>query len=296
LDQFKAAFPHLLSMAQHVRFLIPLLHVQNHEENCTYLFSSAYKPGAGHFHGETAEQYWAELNQIGPQVRQMNHGRRLDTLIDSHSRWNWKKTAQMSLTLKKAIIESHDLFLQHREHFQVLTEYHQQIDPEKLNRWNQQSRTSRNKVNGEVECVYRHNQGKVPSQKQIYQALVQSKKTNDNMASATRKQDSESPAYMLHKALQIQDIQKQVIHLKAQLHKYGTKELEDTLNDQAEKLFKQMESFCSVQKRLCPQDGVASALAKQAQAKRTPDCKVLYVPSDFTSTQCQHYGLVELAS
>jgi hypothetical protein len=60
-----------------------------------YLFSSAYIPGAGHKHGETAEMTWAEFNQLGPQTRQMNNGHRQDTIIDHFGDWNWKKTANM---------------------------------------------------------------------------------------------------------------------------------------------------------------------------------------------------------
>jgi hypothetical protein len=60
-----------------------------------YEFSAAYTPSSGHFHGETAEQYWVELNQLGPQTRQMNNGHRQDCIIDSHSDWNWKKMMGM---------------------------------------------------------------------------------------------------------------------------------------------------------------------------------------------------------
>lgn len=61
-----------------------------------YFFSTAYMLCIGHFHGETAEFYWVELNQLGPQVQQMNNGNRQDTIINHHSHWNWKKTEKMS--------------------------------------------------------------------------------------------------------------------------------------------------------------------------------------------------------
>jgi len=77
------------------RYLVPLVHVQNHKDNCTYRYSSAYTPNAGHFHGETAEHTWAELNQIGTQTCQMNNGHRQDTLIDHSGDWNFKKLANM---------------------------------------------------------------------------------------------------------------------------------------------------------------------------------------------------------
>ena len=95
VDRFQKHFPDLVSEIERIRWLIPLVHVQNHKDNCMYCFASAYIPNAGHFHGETAEHYWAESNQLGAQTRQMNNGHRQDTLIDHHSDWNWKKAAIM---------------------------------------------------------------------------------------------------------------------------------------------------------------------------------------------------------
>jgi hypothetical protein len=61
-----------------------------------YLYGTDYTECIGHFHGETAEHYWPEQNQIGPHVRQMNNGHRQDTLNDHQGDWNWKKFAKMS--------------------------------------------------------------------------------------------------------------------------------------------------------------------------------------------------------
>ncbi|KDR72437.1 hypothetical protein GALMADRAFT_51291, partial [Galerina marginata CBS 339.88] len=74
LKRFIENFPDEAELVEKFRWLIPLLHVQNHKDNCTYLYSSAYVRGAGHFHGETAEMPWVELNQLAPQTRQMNNG------------------------------------------------------------------------------------------------------------------------------------------------------------------------------------------------------------------------------
>jgi hypothetical protein len=78
-----------------MRWGVPALHVQGHQESCIYLFGTAYMECAAHFHGETAEQYWSELNQLGPHVRQMNNGHRQDTLINHHGDWNYKKLAKI---------------------------------------------------------------------------------------------------------------------------------------------------------------------------------------------------------
>ena len=96
-SRFDTSFPELTDVIEKIDWLIPLLHVQNHKSNCMYLYSSAYTEGAGHFHGETAEMVWAESNQLGAQTRQMNAGRRHDTIINATSDWNWKKVANMGM-------------------------------------------------------------------------------------------------------------------------------------------------------------------------------------------------------
>ncbi len=45
-----------------------------------------------HNHGEGIEQYWALINALGAQIRQMNNRYQQDTLIIHHGDHNWKKT------------------------------------------------------------------------------------------------------------------------------------------------------------------------------------------------------------
>jgi hypothetical protein len=56
-----------------------------------YLFSTHYQEGIGHFHGVGTEQFWAEQNQMGGQVRQMNPGGRHDKIMGHFGDWNKKK-------------------------------------------------------------------------------------------------------------------------------------------------------------------------------------------------------------
>ncbi|KAJ7744709.1 hypothetical protein B0H14DRAFT_2182385, partial [Mycena olivaceomarginata] len=48
---------------------VPSLHVQGHQDSCTYLFGTSYMECVEHFHGKTAKQYWPEANQLGPHAR-----------------------------------------------------------------------------------------------------------------------------------------------------------------------------------------------------------------------------------
>ncbi|KAJ7898894.1 hypothetical protein B0H14DRAFT_2331984, partial [Mycena olivaceomarginata] len=51
---------------------VPSIHVQGHQDSCNYLFGTAYMECVSHFHGETAEYYWPEANQVqasGPGLK-----------------------------------------------------------------------------------------------------------------------------------------------------------------------------------------------------------------------------------
>ncbi|KAH6905704.1 hypothetical protein BKA70DRAFT_1430575 [Coprinopsis sp. MPI-PUGE-AT-0042] len=87
LGQFRDITP----FVNRLRYTIPLLHIQNHNDNCTYMYSSAYMEGAGHFHGETAEHPWPYTNLFASQGRQMSHGNRHDLLNGVYGYWNFKK-------------------------------------------------------------------------------------------------------------------------------------------------------------------------------------------------------------
>jgi hypothetical protein len=100
VTRFEKWFPDLAPIVKSMRWVVPALHVRGHQSSCIYGYSAAYMQATGHFHGETAEQYWPELNQIGPLVRQMNNGRRQDTVSSHHGDWNYKKMAKMGACMK----------------------------------------------------------------------------------------------------------------------------------------------------------------------------------------------------
>jgi hypothetical protein len=100
IERFEKNFPDLVEIVKIIDYLIPLVHVKNHKPNCIYLFSCSYKFNTGHFHAETAEHVWPELNQLSTQTRQMNNGHRQDAIIDHHSDWNFKKVANMGMSLQ----------------------------------------------------------------------------------------------------------------------------------------------------------------------------------------------------
>lgn len=180
--RFRERFPAVAPAILEFEFLIPLVHVNNHKENCVYKHSCSYVESAGHFHGETAEHEWAELNQVATQTRQMNNGHRQDVLIDHHSDWNWKKVVNMgtswssllsisicltaikyltsltAATLSNEVVHDRMIFSQKREQFLGLAA----VFSEHVSVWNMEDRTLRkmNPRTKEIECVYRHRQSK----------------------------------------------------------------------------------------------------------------------------------------
>ncbi len=89
--------PQLAPCIRKLRAAIPYVHINNHLDDCMYLFCTVYMICAGHFHGETAEHPWAESNGIRPMTRQMNGGHREEILNGYNNDWNWKKLIKMCM-------------------------------------------------------------------------------------------------------------------------------------------------------------------------------------------------------
>ncbi|KAF9072519.1 hypothetical protein BDP27DRAFT_1493003, partial [Rhodocollybia butyracea] len=68
-----------------------MVHIKDHRLKCNFCFNPTYCPSWGHFHGETAEQPWVELNQLAGSARQMNSGHRMGYLSFHYRYWNWRK-------------------------------------------------------------------------------------------------------------------------------------------------------------------------------------------------------------
>ncbi|KAJ7067660.1 hypothetical protein C8F01DRAFT_1248023 [Mycena amicta] len=172
----------------------------------------------GHFHGESAEQYWPEANQLGPHVRQMNNGHRQDTLINHHGDWNWKKTMALASTLSEDLALATKNYAKKQKHLIGLSASFR----EHLPQWRSMARTSA-KVGKEVVSVYRHSSTKVPSQQAIFQKLI-----NDDEAFARTTISKGKIANFMDKALKIQDLQRQLSALIADRNRKPYHQAPDT--------------------------------------------------------------------
>ncbi|KAF8810573.1 hypothetical protein BYT27DRAFT_7091579, partial [Phlegmacium glaucopus] len=294
VERFLEHFPKEAEFIKRTRWLIPLLHVQNHKDNCTYRFSCAYTECACHFQGETAEMTWVELNQLAPQTRQMNNGHCQDTIIDHHSHWNWMKTSNMVSQLFNDLIRARDLFDQKHTAFKILCA----VYADKISEWNSLDRHERRLEGKEIVCVYRHNNTKVPSQSRVFQALLAELESAE-----PRKESLETTTLSyLNEAILIAEEQRKVqekVHAfkkeSSDCSKSASQALSVEIEKRRDRLWKRIDTWRGIQKTIVPQIGdLVAQQAISGKAASCPEKEVLYVPSDFCERDRIKYGLVAL--
>ncbi|KAH6914266.1 hypothetical protein BKA70DRAFT_1182325 [Coprinopsis sp. MPI-PUGE-AT-0042] len=259
-DRMKEQYSDVYPFFKDCQYTIPLLHIQNHQDNCTYLYSSAFTTGGAHFHGETAEHPWVYVNQFGGQGRQMSHGNRHDLYADVFNNWNWKKYINLPAQLFNELTRAKRHRLSKRNIFFGLCKlYH-----DKIPAWDLMDRHSRNKDGKkEVMCVYRHNPSNIPSRAQVYEALATNEKANSSTKTTV--------ASLLDRSIELIHL-RQKIKAKVAFQKvHSTVQSDiDTLRNRFEK---QIKGFRDLQLVLFPHLGIAVDAPVEDQA--------LYTPSDF---------------
>ncbi|KAJ7815199.1 hypothetical protein B0H14DRAFT_3746508 [Mycena olivaceomarginata] len=248
-----------LQSVKKMRWGVPALHVQGHQDSCTYLFGTAYMECVGHFHGETAEHYC----QLGPHVRQMNLGHRQDTIINHHGDWNHKKTMHLGMSLlveprkySPKSLEAVDLaediqeakrkYTEKRNHFVALSISSKDRVPE----WRKMPRTS-----------------KKLGRKQV--------------------------ARFLESGLRIQASQRKLKNLITNTNEHELQSRRKEITTRTTKLRDQLAAFRQEQKHLMPK--VADKVASQTTAAPATEDECLYLPSDFSSVERQQLELTILA-
>ncbi|KAF8883358.1 hypothetical protein CPB84DRAFT_1750702 [Gymnopilus junonius] len=248
------------------RWLIPLIHVQNHKDDCMYCFSSAYKPNAGHFHGETAEHFWPTGNQLGSQTRQMNAGHCHDTLIDHFGDWNYKKTINLSNALYNDLIHAKQLFDIKFNIFKSISAQYSTFVPD----WNLADRSWR------------------PGDKdgsQIYQMLIDDLSSDFPTPAVDGKLSSlsKSKVHFIHEGLLIRLAQ---LDIKAKVLFYK-KENSDALKTDIENarlhLRSHISKWCATQKHVIPRVGdFVVDQSKSSHIATKPEEERLFLPSDLS--------------
>ncbi|KAF8873364.1 hypothetical protein CPB84DRAFT_1895273, partial [Gymnopilus junonius] len=265
------------------RWLIPLVHVQNHNDDCMYRFASAYIKSAGHFHGETAEHFWPTGNQLGGQTCQMNAGHCHDTLIDHFGNWNFKKLINLheSDALYNDLINAKKLYDVKLEIFKGLSS--QYVDY--MQEWDKLDR-SWSLRHGAVYSVYRHNQKKVPSQMQIYEMLLKELESESSESHLLNQSSaSKSDIHFIHEGLLIRAAQLEIRTKIAFSKTENSEALKATIENAHERLRTRIDKWCSKQKCVLPQ--VADLVAAQVQVALRPEDECLFLPSDLSEKERQ---------
>ncbi|KAJ7436964.1 hypothetical protein B0H11DRAFT_1754208 [Mycena galericulata] len=284
-SRFQKYFPDVLDKVKKMRWGVPALHIQGHQESCMYEFGTAYLSCVGHFHGETAEQYWPEANQLGPHVRQMNNGHRQDTLIYHSNDWNFKKLADignLGAYLAEELALGRRKFLEKLNHFRALSA----AAGDAVEKWKLLDRTSR-KVGKDVFSVYRHNTSKVPSQLAIYQHML----AQDDNFVATLVPKNRIARFM-NEALDIEEAQRKIKRTVKEATEQDLQSRTSEITKRRRKLEARLGPWRSEQRAIMPM--VGDKVALQATARCLVEDEKLYLPSDLTPEERQEFQLVAL--
>ncbi|KAJ7828326.1 hypothetical protein B0H13DRAFT_2373260 [Mycena leptocephala] len=272
-QRFQQHFPDVAEKVKKMRWGVPALHVQGHQDSCIYMFGTAYLSCIGHFHGKTAEQYWPEANQLGPHVRQMNNGHRQDTMIDHQNDWNYQKLADLGPTLAAELAVGKRKFLEKLSHFRGLSA----AAGELVEKWKLADRTPR-KAGKDVVSVYRHNTSKVLSQLAIYQHMLAQ---DDTLAGSMVPKNR--VARFLNEALMIQEDQRKIIRTVKEAKEQDLQSL----------LEARLGPWRRVQREVMPTIGDKVAAQSRMSPPRQIEDEILYLPSDLTAAERRELELRE---
>ncbi|KAJ7930322.1 hypothetical protein B0H13DRAFT_1858952 [Mycena leptocephala] len=280
-SRFQEHFPDLVEDVKSMRWGVPSLHVQGHQDSCNYLFGTAYMECVGHFHGETAEHYWPEANQLGPH----------DTMIIHRGDWSHTKTMRLAVTLANDIALAKARYIAKRNHFIGLTvSFHDRVAA-----WTDMDRTP-SKQGKEAVSVYRDtwkdptlNARIVPSQRAIYQAMLTQ---DDNFQSSLTPKSK--VARFLNDALKIQDEQRQ-LHVAIQTHtEHNLESIAKEVLSRRNKVGNMIAAWRQQQKSMTPMLGDKVAAQAAASPVIPLEKEVLYLPSDLTASERLELDVVTL--
>ncbi|KAE9384435.1 hypothetical protein BT96DRAFT_892463 [Gymnopus androsaceus JB14] len=268
--RFQTNFPDFVHIINRMRCSIPAMHIEDHKDSCKYNFNTAYIPGAGHFHGETAEMPWVEMNQLGGAVRQMNSGHRIGVVTAHYTYWNWLKIVKMHITHATGYKQALELFKLKRQVFLSLTiSYH-----ERIHGWMQKANKAKRLPNGSIQGIYQHSSSNAPSRQQVYQQLIAGEECAEG-----RTEEVNKPAYLIQQGLTIQYMQF-VTRIVNQLTLNQTETVQKEIQSQRAKLADRITTFREIQAVVMPsvEDLVSSLASGEVEKEK------LYLPSDIPSS------------
>ncbi|KAE9398647.1 hypothetical protein BT96DRAFT_994712 [Gymnopus androsaceus JB14] len=255
-------------IVERTRCSIPELHIEGHSrKKCVYRFHPAYIPGAGKFNGEGIEQPWAEMNQVGPATRQMNHGHRIGVITAHYTYWNWQKIIKTHISLTDDYRNANELFQEKSDFFlQLCVSFADRIPG-----WLELERNSQRLPNGIVEGIYEHSESKAPSKEK--------------------------------QGIAIQQLQQRV---RGKLTLNQTETVQKDIRNQRQEISDEIEELRHLQAVVMPRLSDVIGTKEEGEVSKVEDAEdgevivvevedeQLYLPSDLTSSQREALKLTSL--
>ncbi|THU92548.1 hypothetical protein K435DRAFT_800385 [Dendrothele bispora CBS 962.96] len=270
---------------------IPDLHIKGHKDDCMVVFGTPYQWCVGHFHGETAEYYWVELNQVGGYTRQMNDGHREDTIIAHHNDWNWRKTVNMD-RLAQDLEYARLQYQSKRDHLRQLS----QADPRSAH-WSTLSREPHLEKSGpggqqNWVSVYHRRPQATPSLQSLLDSIAKKGETDKDPKGRLNVYE-----VFFRKAFDIERLQREIREIqrrnKKNPHSISFRDQEE-LCKRSSRLQKALDQLCLHRVEIMPEIG--STVTSAARKQTAIEDETLFLPSDFSAEDRVKFGLCSLAS
>jgi hypothetical protein len=88
-----------LGLYQDQKFVIPKFHIYGHDSSCQFRFSLNFLKYSARKNGEEPERWWAHINPLSVNTREMGPGARHVTIDDHAAAWNWHKITSFGMYL-----------------------------------------------------------------------------------------------------------------------------------------------------------------------------------------------------
>ncbi|KAL0578352.1 hypothetical protein V5O48_003630 [Marasmius crinis-equi] len=281
--------PPLRHVVRSAKRKVPSAHCRGHIEKCEKLYDPFSHFCNSRSTGETAELYWALLNQLGAQTRQMNDGHRQDTIIGHHNDNNHKKTINFAYLLSEQIMLSRAMFQENRDNFRQLCEIHK----DKVVEWSKKNCNPEpqnpNKPTTEWNSPYHRRAANIPSPTALFAAWAEDRKNSTAYVPVITASDTDVEAYW-RTAWDAQGSQGKVNTMKAVQKHAATQEGAEKLENERQKLEQVLLAFRKHQEVVTPYlPPLNSGLRGEVEDF------VLGLPSDLSKADRVKYGVTALA-
>ncbi|KAJ7060638.1 hypothetical protein C8F01DRAFT_1369612 [Mycena amicta] len=170
----------LRELVEEMEGQIPAGHINGHGPWCQKKFQPAYFPCHCHFHGESAETIWPNLNAFAPSFRQMNAGARQDSINFAMDIWNRNKILRLADQLGTERLEALHVAAENIAVFKQLSQ--QFLD--RVVAWSKMSRLFQEK-GGVAHSVYQHSSKTVATIDDVLESLRATKPSEHGSLNST---------------------------------------------------------------------------------------------------------------